>query len=172
MSTSYRITLRCTDCGHKWRRTVESPDEADPPCPCCERRPVNIGLDVSAGIAPSIGGNPANKAMDFTLETVAQEYGFTDLRTDARDGETMTPKLPPAQQAAADAMFNPTLRKKTMGSNGNRLGAKLGAMAANAMAGGYSAPAHDPVAALHRQHQQGAKIKANYVVGDGVRPNA
>lgn len=160
MSTSYRITLRCTDCGHKWKRTVVSPGEADPPCPCCERRPVNIGLDVAAGIAPSIGGNPANKAMDFTMETVSKEYGFTDLRTDAHEGETMTPKLPPAQQAVADAMFNPALRRKAMGGN---VSPKLGGIAQTAMAGGYSAPASDPVARLHAGKQGQSPIKANFI---------
>jgi hypothetical protein len=169
MSTSYRISLRCTDCGHKWRRTVTDPDEPDPPCPHCAKATTNIGLDVAAGKVPAIGGNIAVKAMDFTLETVSQEYGLTDLRTDAREGETMTPKLPPAQQAQADAMFNPALRKKAMGGGARAMAPKLGAMAANAYAGSYAAPEHDPIAALHRKHQQGEKIKANYVVGDGVR---
>ena len=162
MSTAFRITLRCTDCGNKFRRTVESPDEPDPPCPKCAKVPQNIGLDVAAGVAPSIGGNPANKAMDFTMETVAQEYGFTDLSTDAREGETMTPKLPPAQQATADAMFNPSLRQKSMGASAN----KLGSIAAEALAGGYRPDrqqAPDPVAALHARHQRGAPIKANFV---------
>lgn len=169
MSTSYRVTLRCTDCAHKWKRTVSSPDEADPPCPCCAKRTQNIGLDVTAGRAPAVGGSPAVRAMDFTMETVAQEYGFTDLRTDAREGETMTPKLPPKQQAVADAMFNPALRQKSMGSAGRGMGPKLGGIAANAMAGGYSVPTADPIAALHAQNKPGAKIKANYVVGDGIR---
>jgi hypothetical protein len=169
MSTSYRLTLRCTDCAHKWRRTVTDPDEADPPCPRCAKATRNIGLDVAAGKVPAIGGNLAVKAMDFTLETVAQEYGMTDLRTDAREGETMTPKLPPPQQLMADAMFNPALRKKAMGGNGRAMAPRLGAMAANALAGGYQAPAYDPIAALHKQHERGEKIKANYVVGDGVR---
>lgn len=163
MSTSYRITLRCTDCGHKWKRTVVSPDDADPPCPCCARRPVNIGLDVSAGVAPSIGGNLSVKAMDFTMETVSREYGFTDLRTDAREGETMTPKLPPGQQAMADAMFNPALRRKAMGGNGAAMAPKLGGIVQTAMAGGYRAPASDPVAQLHAGKKGTNPIKANFI---------
>jgi hypothetical protein len=171
MSTSYRITLRCTECAHKWKRTVVDPNEPDPPCPACAKQTQNIGLDVAAGKVPAIGGNLSVKAMDDTLEMVAADYGFTDLRTDAREGETMTPKLPPAQQTIADSMFNPQLRRKAMGGNGRAMAPKLAGMAANAMAGGYSAPSHDPVAALHARHQQGEKIKANYVVGDGVRPS-
>lgn len=170
MSTSYRITLRCTDCAHKWKRTVTSPDDPDPPCPQCAKRTTNIGLDVSAGRVPAIGGNIAVKAMDDTLEMVAADYGMTDLRTDAREGETMTPKLPARQQAVADAMFNPQLRQKAMGGAGRAMAPKLNGIAANAMAGGYSAPEFDPVAKLHAQHQKGAKIRANYVAGDGVGP--
>lgn len=168
MSTSYRITLRCTDCAHKWKRTVSSPDEPDPPCPQCAKQVQTIGLDVAAGRVPAIGGNPAVKAMDFTMEAVSQDYGFTDLRTDAREGEAMAPKLPPAQQAMADAMFNPQLRRKAMGSNGRAMAPRLNGIVQNAMAGGYTAPEHDPIAKLHAQHQKGSKIKANYVVGDGI----
>lgn len=166
MSTSYQITLRCTDCGHKFKRMVATVDADDPPCPRCAKQRQNIGLDVAAGVAPSIGGNLSVKAMDFTMETVAAEYGMTDLSTDAREGAAMAPKLPPAQQAAADAMFNPTLRKKAMNANGGgAMGARLGAIQANALAGSYAVPADNPIAALHAQHQRGAKIKANIVAG-------
>jgi hypothetical protein len=164
VSTSYRITLRCTDCGHKFRRTVASIDAEDPPCPRCAKVPENIGLDVAAGQAPAIGGNPVNRAMDYTMEAVATDYGFTDLSTDAREGATMTPKLPPAQQAAADAMFNPKLRGAVMGQQGPR----LGAIAANAMAGGYKMPNVDPIARLHASQPQGTRVKANFVAGDGL----
>lgn len=168
MST-YRISLRCTDCAHKWKRTVTDPNEPDPPCPNCAKVTQNIGLDVAAGKAPSIGGNMSVKAMDATLEAVAEDYGFTDLRTDARDGETMTPKLPPKQQEAADAMFNPLLRQKSMGGGRRVAMPKVQNIASNAWAGNYAAPQHDPVAALHSRNQRGAPIKANIVAGDGVR---
>lgn len=171
MTTAYRIQLRCTDCGHRFRRTVDSVDADDPACPNCAKQPQNIGLDVAAGKAPSIGGSPAVQAMDYTLEAVAQDYGFTDLRTDARENETMTPKLPPAQQLVADSMFNPTLRKKAMGRNGSPIGNKLGAIAANAMAGGYQMPAYDPVSIMQRGKPQGSAIKANIVAGDGMPRN-
>lgn len=136
MTTAYRIQLRCTDCGHRFRRTVDSVDADDPACPNCAKQPQNIGLDVAAGKAPSIGGNDAVKAMDYTLQAVSEDYGFTDLRTDSHEGEVMTPRLPPAQQIIADGMFNPALRKKAMGRNGSAISNKLGAIAANAMAGG------------------------------------
>lgn len=161
MSTSYRITLRCTDCGHKWRRQTQHVMAEDPPCPACAKVPKNIGLDVAAGVAPAIGGNPAVKAMDYTMETVAQDYGFTNLRTDAHEGESMVPKLPPAQQQMADAMFNPQARRQAMRG---RMAPKLNGIAAAAMAGEYRAPAHDPIAALHAGRPRGsAPVKVNYV---------
>lgn len=168
MST-YRITLRCTDCAHRWRRTVTDPSEPDPPCPNCAKATKNIGLDVTAGKAPSIGGNISVKAMDATLDAVAEDYGFTDLRTDAREGETMTPKLPVQQQLMADSMFNPQLRQKAMGGGRRAAMPRLANIQQAAMAGSFAAPTHDPVAALHKQHQKGDRIKANIVAGDGVR---
>jgi hypothetical protein len=69
-------------------------------------------------------------------------------------------------------MFNPTLRKKTMGRNAGIMQNKIGQMAATAMAGGYKPPpTYNPVEALHKRHEAGAKIKANFVAGDGIRPN-
>lgn len=168
MTTAYRIQLRCTDCGHRFRRTVDSVDADDPACPNCAKQPQNIGLDVAAGKAPSIGGNDAVKAMDYTLQAVSEDYGFTDLRTDSHEGEVMTPRLPPAQQIIADGMFNPALRKKAMGRNGSAISNKLGAIAANAMAGGYQMPTHDPVAIMQRGKPQGSGIKANVIAGDGM----
>ncbi len=165
--TSYRITLRCTDCAHRWRRTVTDLDETDPPCPACAKRPVNIGLDVSEGRAPAVGGNLAVKAMDETMEAVAADYHLTDLRTDAREGEVMAPKLPPAQQAAADAMFDPSARRKVLG---DRMSRKINMMTRTAFAGGYAQPPdRHPVAVAHAGTPRGTKIKTNVVAGDGVR---
>jgi hypothetical protein len=170
MSTSYRITLRCTDCAHQFKRTVTDLAEADPPCPKCGVAKQNIGLDVAAGRVPAVGGNPSVKAMDFTMNSVAAEYGMTDLRTDAREGETMAPKLPAQQQRMADAMFDPVARQKMLGTR--RAKVQLGNIAANAMAGAYKQDNHrapDAVAALHAPRRNGPAVKANYVIGDGVR---
>jgi len=168
MSTSYRITLRCTDCAHRWRRTVTSPDEPDPPCPACAKRTTNIGLNIAEGKVPAIGGNIVVRAMDDTMEAVASDYKMTDLRTDGREGETMAPKLPPQQQAAADAMFDPNARRKVLNP---ATAAKMNAITRTAYAGGYVQPAdRDPIKTAHAGRPRGAvPIKANIVAGDGVR---
>jgi hypothetical protein len=169
MSTTYRITLRCTDCATQWKRTVTDPNEPDPPCPNCAKATNNIGLDVAAGRAPAMGGNLAVKAMDFTLESVAAEYQMTDLSTSAREGESMAPKLPAQQQAAADAMFNPLKRASMLGASQR----KLNQIASLAKAGAYNNTAHrapDPVTFAQQGRERGASpVRANYVAGDGVR---
>jgi hypothetical protein len=175
MTTVFQLSLKCDDCGHKYRRTVPSEDAPDPPCPKCAIVPKPaIGLDIAAGRAPAIGGNPTVRAMDYTMEAVAQDYGFTDLKTDGRQGATMAPQLPKEQQAAADAMFNPKLRQEQLGRTNPAVAAKLRQIGAAAMAGGYrqNNPLHapDPVLVAQRGRQQGEPgIRANFVAGDGVK---
>lgn len=113
------ITERCLDCGHKWKvkvfsATDDASDIPDPECPKCSAKVTPIGMDVAAGKAPGIGGSPMVKAMDMTANTVMREYGLTDLKSDGRQGATMAPSLPPPQQAAADGMFDPRARAKSM----------------------------------------------------------
>lgn len=174
MSTAYRITLRCDDCGHRYKRMVSDLAAPDPPCPrCATAAKAPIGLDIAAGRAPAIGGSPTVKAMDYTMEAVAQDYGFTDLKTDGREGATMAPPLPPAQQAQADAMFNPTERARQMKSANPAVAARLNQIAATAMHGGYAqkaAGAPDPVAVAHEGKRPGDRINARFVAGDGVSP--
>jgi hypothetical protein len=174
MTTVWRLKLRCDDCGHIYRRTVGAEAEPDPPCPICARMPrPPIGLDLAAGKAPAVASNPTVKAMDWTMEAVAQDYGLTDLKTDGRDGATMAPSLPPAQQAMADAMFNPAARAKQMQSANPAVAARLNQIAATAKAGGYAQNdptwRPDPVAAAHKGRARGEPIKVNIVAGDGPR---
>jgi hypothetical protein len=172
MSTVFRVQLRCDDCGHRYRRTVTDLAEPDPPCPkCATAAKAPIGMDVAAGRAPAVGGNPTVKAMDFTMEAVALDYGFTDLQTDGREGATMAPKLPPAQQAQADAMFNPAERARQMQSANPAVASRLNQIAATAMHGGYAqtaAGAPDPVSVAHEGKRPGERINARFVAGDGV----
>ena len=52
-----------------------------------------------------IGASVMVKAVDATAEIVMQDYKLTDLKDNVRAGESIAPKLPPAQQALADGMF-------------------------------------------------------------------
>jgi hypothetical protein len=52
------------------------------------------------------------KAIDTTAEVVMQDYKMGDLKDNVRTGDTMAPRLPPAQQAKADAFFGGAGRKR------------------------------------------------------------
>ena len=102
------VKMRCTVCGHSWKRRTKNPESADPPCPnlACGEAMLPIGMDLTLNKAPaSIGGNIHVKAIDETAKIVMEEHGMTDLRSDVREGETAAPKLPPHLQAQADNFF-------------------------------------------------------------------
>lgn len=94
----------------------------------------DIGMDFASNRAPGIiGTNVHVKAIDETAKIVMEDYGHTDMRDDVRPGETMAPKLPPAQQAAADNYFGGG-RKRELG------GVNLARHARAAMAGALVDP--------------------------------
>jgi hypothetical protein len=130
----YKLILRCNNFKHgphKYTRTVDVDEEAgellsdvpNPPCPLCSKMikkrdeeimgtpPLpHMGMDsiIESGQAPGIvGANNQVKAIDLTAEIVMKDHNMTNLRTDIRAGEAMAPRLPPAQQKAADNFFNP-----------------------------------------------------------------
>jgi hypothetical protein len=109
--TKFQLTIRCTSCGHRYKRTVSAPDEEtlavlpDPPCPSCNKKAKRKRFDFQ-GKAPAVGGSLVVRAMDTTMNIVAEDHNMTDLNTDAREGSTMAPKLPPRQQAMADNFFH------------------------------------------------------------------
>lgn len=131
MTAKFRLTLRCRDCGNKWTRIVADVDQDDPPCPACKKRLKTRGMDYNSNRAPAnVGNNVHINAIDHTAEIVMQDHGMTDLRTDVRQGETMSPKLAPHMQKQADAFFQPARR--------NKLIPNAALMARRAMAGSYS----------------------------------
>lgn len=109
--TRFQLTIRCISCGTRYKRTMSAPDEAtlavmpDPPCPSCNKPTKRKAFDFN-GKAPAVGGSLVVRAMDTTMNIVADDYKMTDLNTDARQGSTMAPKLPPRQQALADNFFH------------------------------------------------------------------
>ena len=116
--TRFQLRLRCTACGHRYRRVIEALDEdtlaymPDPPCPICAAVQRNIGMDVGGGKAPAVGGSLAVRAVDTTAQIVMEDHGLTDLRSDVREGESAAPKLPPRQQAMADGFFGGAHRRR------------------------------------------------------------
>jgi hypothetical protein len=113
MSTKFAVTIRCLDCGKRYKRTMEAETQEalaalpDPECPSCSkpRRKSTVGEFKFNGKAPAVGGSLTVRAVDATAKIVMEDHGMTDLRSDVREGESMAPKLPPKQQALADGFF-------------------------------------------------------------------
>jgi hypothetical protein len=114
-----RLVLRCLRCGEVYRsKPFAVMPKKDPPCPkrqCVIEREVEERLAkderfqkmMAEEKAPGhVGANNVVKAIDYTANTVMQDYGLTDLKSSIREGESMAPKLPPHQQSRADAMFS------------------------------------------------------------------
>ena len=115
--------FRCKVCAMRFKVRMRE-DDPDPACPNldCGAVQTPIGMDVAGGRAPGIGGSAIGKAMDLTANMVMSDYNMTDLAS-ARVGESMAPKLPPHQQARADAMFDPRKRNELFGGAGLFAGA-------------------------------------------------
>jgi len=113
-----RVHYRCGVCGHEWSRVYKSTPRRDPPCPmlaCQEvtraeaelRAAERMEQILESRIPPGhIGESNVVKAVDETARIVMEDYGMTDLKDNIREGEGAAPKLPPAQQAAADGFFS------------------------------------------------------------------
>lgn len=160
-----RITFQCTKCGHQWIRTLKAEPKRDPPCPnrrCVEtsrladleRENENLRRMLEEGCAPAtIGQNIRVKAVDETARIVMEDGHYTDLRDNVREGETMAPKLPQAQQALADAMFSNKEAKTPVISTDGRRGmsipsARLRAVGMRAIGGAYANNSVKPTAII------------------------
>jgi len=162
------LVLRCEDCRHRYKRLVEVDDELgetiddvpNPPCPKCtkaktvERRDAfetampPLAHDGIEGViaeqrAPGIGGAAVVKQIDQAANIVMADYGLTDLKDNIRQGETMAPRLPPAQQKAADNFFGPP-----KGTPNKRQQAQMKNIMRRAIGGAYKASALDVKAVL------------------------
>jgi hypothetical protein len=138
----YRIRARCTLCEKEYHWITTRLDGSDRPCPkkkCREAiaqaeaaiRQANLQKMLDEQRPPGhIGHNLQTKAIDLTADIVMQDYQLTDLKDGIRHGETMAPKLPPAQQQAADNFFSgpPT--------GNSRLAQRMNRRVRSALAGG------------------------------------
>lgn len=152
----YRVTLRCLRCNHTYSRVVKNITGANPPCPrkACkaaaleeevEKRARNMARILETGKAPGhIGENVTVKAIDETASVVMQDYGLTDLKDSIRPGESMAPKLPPAQQAQADGFFGGEAVRKRNNLNKRQMD-NLGR---RAMAGAFRGMAVNPTSVV------------------------
>lgn len=154
-----RVTLRCKSCSHVYKRIIPDITAPDPPCPQCKKAMKSKKVDWSDGRAPGIGGNNImNKAIDETAKIVMEDGKLTDLHdTNLRQGDSMAPKLPPAQQAKVDSFWGGPKRGQ------HRANIDTRALARNAMAGAYRGGTPNPVAVTHSQK---IKPQIRIVAGD------
>lgn len=128
----------CFSCRRDSRFYKEKEGDELSHCPRCGSQDVkHMGL----AMAPITTSSAQNmiKALDVTAKLTMDTYKMSDLNLNSsmREGDSCAPKLPPAQQAAANAFFN----------GGGMHNA--GAIGAKAIAGAYR-DNNNPVANLHR----------------------
>lgn len=96
-------TYECDDCDQQFQRIHYDRNEPAPECPYCEAAKTrNI---------PGMFGKPGfgttsikSKAIDYAQQSLATDYGLTDLRTGTREGESVVVPPPPIQAAERGQM--------------------------------------------------------------------
>lgn len=88
----YIRVYRCPDCGWKWKCESKL-GFVEPDCPQCGFHPDPLPDRVAA---PAIIGTKA-RAVDQAYDIVSSDYGLTNLRDGAREGDTavILPPTPP-----------------------------------------------------------------------------
>lgn len=128
----------CESCNKFTRFYKEKEGDQLAHCQHCGSQDVRYMGHTTSGIT-SQGSQTMIKALDMTAKMTMDTYQMSDLNLNSnmRPGDSCAPKLPPAQQKAADAFFNGGGLP-----NANRIGK-------NAISGAYRDP-NNPVANLHR----------------------
>lgn len=169
MTTRYRELFQCARCGNRWKgpiRDCPAPLEGwpTPKCPnlACGETQEPRGIDLSLNKAPAqVGQSISVKAIDETAQIVMEDHKLTDLRTDVRPSETMTPKLPPQQQAAADSFFSAGKRTAQM----RRSPAQLARAAIHGQLRDRGQPGAEQ-SALQEIHRNKVRVPTHFVADD------
>lgn len=125
----YKITCLCHRCDKEYSWVAKVVTSDDRPCPrkACKAAALREQIDKEVANRTKmleeqrppghIGANIGVRAVDETARIVMEDHQMTDLKDNIRPGESMAPKLPGAQQTAADNFFsaNP-LRDRGVGS--------------------------------------------------------
>lgn len=168
----YRMTFKCGECKHVFRKVTTNPDLAKAPCPECRKSerivkfirsndgPVSQqdllerDWEKNPYVPPPKSAEASQhtiKAIDETAKIVMEDHNMGDLKDSCRVGESMAPKLPPDQQRRADAMFT--------GGNVKRMIPGAASMARRALAGGYRDNGYvDPVSTLSPKYKPPVSI--------------
>lgn len=165
--TRFQVTIRCTQCNHKYKRVMKAENEAelqfmsDPPCPICTHVHKAIGMDIASGKAPGVVGSLQAKAIDNTAQIVMEDYKMTDLRDDVRVGESSAPKIAPRLQQMADNMFS---RPKSVRALGGLSGGQIFNAAVN---GAFMTKDTVNPVALHHANREA--VPTNIIASDRKR---
>jgi hypothetical protein len=161
----YREHFRCNLCGNEYSRVTTKPGRKPPSCPdaACkvqreeiarERAQERVAAMIEEGRPPAhIGDKPIVKAVDQTAQIVMKDHGLTDLRDNIREGEIAAPKLPAAQQRAADSFFSGSEVARMAGP---RFKNRMDMLGRRAMAGAFKQMALNPKAILPQQQGEPA----------------
>jgi len=151
----YKISCRCLRCNRQYSYVTSRLSDDDRQCPrkACkaaaleeevERRARNMAAIIATQTPPGhIGDKVIVKAIDTTAQVVMEDYKFTDLKDGIRHGESVAPKLPPAQQKLADGFFGGQAMKDRLGGNKKRQ-REMDIIGKRAMAGAYANMAMNP----------------------------
>jgi predicted nucleic acid-binding Zn ribbon protein len=143
----------CGACGKFTRFYKEAEGDKLGHCQHCGSEDVKYMGYIPSGVISTSSQNMI-RAVDATAKMTMETYGMTDINmgSNMRPGDICTPKLPPAQQAMADGMFNHA--KSPMAKNIN-----MAAIGKKAIAGAYA----DPNNAVARLHQSKVKPKFDLI---------
>lgn len=142
----YRVKCKCLRCGHVYySRPAKVVPKKDPPCPrkACKaaiaaeqaaKEAEHIQTMVTTGETPAVtGAKVIVKAIDQTMNIVAEDYKMTDLKDNIRAGDTVAPALTPRQREMSKNFWgggkikerrNPTYLRGIGGNQGQSLGEK------------------------------------------------
>ena len=114
--------FRCRTCGNRFgvKRLTDDPTKVKTPrCPrkkcggkSRESHVPDRGFDPAEGRAPATTSIQA-KAFDLAHQWQMEEQRTTDIRSDARPGESSAPKLEPRLQALSDGFWGGKKQQKT-----------------------------------------------------------
>ena len=118
----YAHWFRCRTCAHRFsvvRLTADSTKVKTPKCPhkgcngrVRESHMEDRGMDVAAGRAPATTSVQA-QAYDLAHKWSMQEQGATDIRDNARPGESSVAPLPPKLQRDVENFWGGPRKPKT-----------------------------------------------------------
>lgn len=149
---------RCPDCHTKFRRTMER-DAPEPACPSCSKAQPSPPDRIAA---PSIV-TTKGRAVDIAYDIVSEDYGLTNLRDGAREGDTAV-ILPPAPKPGT--VTGPSMIWGGAAPSTAPLAAQLGGTkeilsGSRGAAALANAEGRNPLRMLHQQHPRLQAIPVN-----------